>query len=208
MITLQYKWLARLLGITIGTLLALAAIAAQAQDEKKLNERYTAFARTLSGPGGATQVQWVIDRWSTPEERAELLNILIEKGQDELAKALQKKKRLGFIRFPSLRTRFPSVALHYAHKDMVDGKENIIIVTDRPIGFREALNQTWSMDHSISILSYEMPSGGETEKNKKEKGKGQLLVAVKLGFDKEKKQLTVERYAQDPVRLTNIELRK
>jgi hypothetical protein len=204
MITQQYKRLARLLGITIGTVLALATIAAQAEDEKK--ETYTAFAMTLSGPGGATQAEWVIDRWSTPEERTELLNILIEKGQDELVKALQKKKQLGFFRFPSLRTPFPSVALYYAHKEVADGKENIIIVTDRPIGFREALNQTWSQDYDISIISYEMPS--DEAGGKKEKGKGQLLVGVKMGFDKDKKQLTVERYAQDPVRLTNIELHK
>ena len=44
------------------------------------------------------------------------------------------------------------------------------------------------------------------EGKKKEKGKGQLLVGVKLSYDKAKNQLTVERYGQDPVRLTNIEL--
>jgi hypothetical protein len=192
------------LGAAVVVALALAAIPAQAQDEK---ETYTAFAMTLSGGGGATQAEWVIERWSTEEERAELLNILIEQDQEALVKALQKKKRLGFFQLPSVRTRFPSTALYYAHKDVADGKQNILLVTDRPIGFAEALYQGRSMDYDISIISYEMPvEQAEEGKKKKEKGKGQLLVGVKLGFNKEKKQLTVERYAQDPVRLTNIEL--
>ncbi len=57
-----------------------------------------------------------------------------------------------------MRTRFPSTALYYAHKDVVDGKENIVIVTDRPIAAREVVANTWSKDYTISIISYEMPS--------------------------------------------------
>ncbi len=48
------------------------------------------------------------------------------------------------------------------------------------------------MDYDISIISYEMPveQAEEGNKKKKQKAKGQLLVGVKLGFNKEKKQLT------------------
>ena len=60
------------------------------------------------------------------------------------------------------------------------------------------------MDYDISIISFEMPE--QQEGKKKEKGKGQLLAGVKMGYDKAKNKLTVERYAMDPVRLTNIQL--
>ena len=33
-----------------------------------------------------------------------------------------------------------------------------------------------------------------------------MLVGVKMGYDKAENKLTIERYAQDPVRLTNIQL--
>ena len=53
------------------------------------------------GRGGANTVEFDIDRWSTDAERDALIAAFNEKGPDGLLSALQKTKRVGFMRLPN-----------------------------------------------------------------------------------------------------------
>ena len=131
--------------------LALAALALSAAlgtpgsgvSAQSVNETFTAFAINMnSGPKTAT-VDIKIERWSTDAERQTLLGILLEekdkyKANQALLKALQKMPKAGYIRTPNTL----AWDLRYARQNpMEDGGRQIVVGTDRPVGFWEARNQ-------------------------------------------------------------------
>ena len=110
---------------------------------QNVGEKFTAFAINMnSGPKTAT-LDISIDRWSTDAEREQLLSILVEekdqyRANQALLKAIQKLPKVGYIRT----TQTLAWDVHYARQNpMEDGGRQIVVATDRPVGFREARNQ-------------------------------------------------------------------
>jgi hypothetical protein len=190
--------------------LLLGSIAsAQEQKEKKeeFKETYEAFAVAMGTsnppvipPGMSTTLQINVTRWTTDEERANLFAVLVEKGQEDLVKALQKSEETGFLRVTGRtvsRNPFPSERLRYARQlDLGEGKRRIVLATDRYISFYEARNQPRYRDYDMSLLVMDVDAEGN--------GEGQLAMGVRLSVDTEKKTLVVENYGTEPVRLTKI----
>ena len=82
---------------TIGLSIALWSPAVSAQN---VTEKFTGFAINMnSGPKTAV-LDFTISRWSTDEERAQLLAIVKENKNptDKLLRALQKMPKVGYIR--------------------------------------------------------------------------------------------------------------
>ena len=161
-------------------------------------EKFTAFAINMnSGPSTAT-VDISIDRWSTDAEREQLLSILLEekdqyRANQALLKALQKLPKVGYFRTPQ------SLAwdLRYARQNPIeDGGRQIVVATDRPVGFREARNQPRTMDYPFTVI--------EMRLNKEDKGEGKMLAGTKIYIEPKTKNLVLENYAQQPVRLNEI----
>ena len=145
-------WTACLLSAIL-VLTASGMVAWASQDDEE-RETFVAFAVNMSnvGPGGSSTIQITIDRWSTDEERQQLIDALVEEGSEELLKVLQKQEETGFIRGQGAAARlnpFPSTRLRYARDMEVDGKRIIRLATDRPIGFREAVQNPRTMDSSF-----------------------------------------------------------
>jgi hypothetical protein len=160
-------------------------------------ESFTGFAINMnSGPSTAT-IDFTIERWSTDEERNALLAILQEekdpyRANAQLLKALQKAPKVGYIRTPQ------SLAwdLHYAHQTPLEaGGRRIVLATDRPIGFREARNQSRSMDYPFTLV--------EIRLDKSDRGQGKILAGTRLLIDKNN-HLVLENYGQQPVRFNEI----
>src|SRR5262249_25087680 len=147
-----------------------------------------------SGPKTAV-LDFTITRWSTDAEREQLLSIIKENPKDptdKLLKALQKMPKVGFIR--SQKTL--AWDLHYARQAPLDeGGRQIILATDRPIGFWEARNQPRSIDYPFTIL--------EMHLNKNDEGEGKILVGTRIYVDK-KNNVVLENYAQQPVMFNEI----
>jgi hypothetical protein len=182
--------------------LALSAIVAApstgvlAQGDLPL--KLTAFAINMnSGPKTAT-VDIVIDKWSTDEQRDALLSILQEqkdvyRANQALLKALQKMPKVGYIRTPETL----AWDVRYAREHPLEGGgRSIVIGTDRPVGFREARNQPRSMDYPFTVIEIRLDA--------QNKGEGKLLYGTKLYIDPKTKNLVLENYAQQPVRLNEI----
>ncbi len=174
------------------------ATTVSAQSQNKVREDFTAFAINMnSGPSTGT-VDIRIERWSTDAERDQLLSILQEekdrhRANQTLLRALQKMKKTGFIRTPD-RLAWD---LRYARENaMEDGGRQIVVATDRPVGFWEARNQPRSMDYPFTIV--------EMRLNKENKGEGKLLAGTQIYIDPRTKNLVLENYAQQPVRLNEI----
>jgi len=171
-----------------------AAFLAPAVVESRQQEKFTGFAiNTNSGPSTAT-VDFTVTRWSTDAERAQLLAIIKENKDptDKLLRALQKLPKVGYIRTPD-RLAWD---LHYARQSPLDeGGRQIVLATDRPIGFWEARNQPRSYDYPFTIV--------QVHRDRNDTGSGKILAGTKIYIDK-KNNLVLENFAQQPVRFNEI----
>jgi hypothetical protein len=164
---------------------------------QNVKEHFTGFAINMnSGPSTAT-IDFTIERWSSDAEREKLLKIIagekdVYRMNQQLLSALQDLPKVGYIRTPE-RLAWD---LHYARESPLDeGGRQVILATDRPIGFREARNQPRTMDYPFTIL--------EIRLDKNDRGEGKILVGTKIYIDK-KNNLVLENYAQQPVRFNEI----
>lgn len=171
--------------------------------------RLTAFAvnmSTVQRPSNTAVMDIRIKRWSTPGERESLIATAVEKGPNALLKALQKMPDHGRISIPAWTGPDPHNArlgweLHYAFATAgEDGGLRIGIATDRYIGMWEAREQPRTIDYPFTLIDIRFDRSG--------KGVGKMAVATKIEFDKKKKQMVLENYASEPVRLNEVKIEK
>ena len=159
-------------------------------------ERYVALAVNLGGtpgPTGAGTVEITIDNWSTDAQRDQLMKTLIDKGPEKLLDTLQKMPRVGSIRTPN------SIGydLHYARKNPLDeGGDQIVLATDRYIGFWEASNRPRTVDYPFTLIEMRVAKDGV--------GEGKMSLFTKITYDKKKNQIVLEDYGSQPVLLTQV----
>lgn len=188
-------------GVVIGlwSLLAGAwgpSLGAQTQGEKV---EFTAFAVNMNATGSAAAgtVQIVIDRWSTEAERDQMLAAFQEKTPERQLDALQKLRKVGYIRTPDS----IGYELHYARQVAdEDGGRKVFIATDRYIGFWEATNRPRSIDYPFTLIELHIGHGGA--------GEGKMSIATRIVPDMKNKVITLEDYSALPVRLQNVQERK
>jgi hypothetical protein len=195
-----------------GAAIVLSSVMSAAPQEEKaslpLPLRMSAFAVSMAtaAPGATAVMDIRITRWSTPAEREKLINTAVENGQDALLRALQKMPNHGKISIPGWTGPDPHNArlgwvLHYANVTPAeDGGYRIGIATDRYIGMWEARNQPRTIDYPFSLIEVRLDKDG--------KGVGKMAVATKIEFDKKKKQLVLENYSSEPVRLNQVKIEK
>jgi hypothetical protein len=204
-------WIVSSSTVAAAAIVLSSVIAAAPQEEKAtlpLPLRMTAFAVSMAtaAPGANAVMDIRVKRWSTPAERESLINTAVEKGQDALLRALQKMPDHGRISIPGWTGPDPHNArlgwtLHYAYVTPgEDGGYRIGIATDRYIGMWEARNQPRTIDYPFSLIEIRLGKDG--------KGVGKMAVATKIDFDKKKKQLVLENYSSEPVRLNEVKIEK
>jgi hypothetical protein len=205
-------WIVYATGATAITVILSGITTAARQTEPGLLPlplRMTAFAVNMSNvaSGKTTAVMDIrITRWSTQKQREDLITTATEKGQDALLRALQKMPDHGRISIPGWQGPDPHNArlgwvLHYAYETPGDdGGYRIGIATDRYIGMWEARNQPRTIDYPFSLLELRVGKDG--------KGVGKMAVATKIDYDKKKKQIVLENYSSEPVRLNEIKIEK
>jgi len=181
--------------------LMTAASASVAQEKETFNARAVVMGIHASGQTNTFQI--TIDRWSSDEERAQLFEGLVENDQDGLIKALRDQEECGFMRLlnsqgpVARRSNFPSQRIKYARSfDGPDGNRRIMLAFDRPIPYWEATNRPRTYDYDLSIVVMNLDA--------ENKGDGSMAIGVKLNLDMVNKQLEIENFSSEPVRLTNI----
>jgi hypothetical protein len=192
-----------------GCLVAAATIAAQPAISQTNDQKLeiTAWAVNMSNiaTGANATVEFTIDRWSTSEERDRLITTMQEQGQDALLRVLQDMPAHGRMRFPALQGRDPLNArlgwdLRYASTEpLPEGGRKIVLLTDRPIGFREAVTRPRTIDYPFTLIEMRVDREGE--------GQGKMSVATKVTFDRGRKVIELENYTTEPVRLQNVRVR-
>jgi hypothetical protein len=173
--------------------LFLAGGAVSAAPKSKPIESFRAFAVGL-GTGKAGVIDIDIYRWSTDEEREALLTTLVEFGPDKLLDALEKiRPPVGYIRTPTSL----GYDLYYARDNPApDGGRRIVLATNRRVTFREAANNTRSMQYQFTLIEIHLDQSG--------KGEGKLVPAARVSWDKQAKKIEIENYNALPVDLTTV----
>ena len=163
--------------------------AAQTNGER---EEFTAVAIVNNNlASGAGTVLMRVTRWSTEAERARLISTLKSKGPDTLLDELKDMRPVGTIRTPD------SLAydLRYAHQSPApDGGRQIVLATDRPIGFWEASHQPRTIQYPFTVIQMQIGADG--------RGKGTLSYATKITAHGN--VIELENFATQPVMLTDI----
>jgi hypothetical protein len=202
----------------VAGLLVLAGLVAAASDvstqakpgtELTLPLRLSAFAVNMSGvrAGRSTNVWDIrINRWTTPDERKNLLQTIVEDKPNDILKALTRLPDHGRMRIPGHVGPDPMKVvlgwtLHYAWTTPLDeGGHRIVLATDRYITFEEARANPRTMDYPFTLLEIRLDRNGE--------GVGKAAVATKITFDKKKNTMELENYGIEPIRLQSVKIEK
>jgi hypothetical protein len=180
------------LALGAALVLPLAASTALAREESIL--RLRAFAVDLNNRAQTNTLDIVIERWSSPEEAANLKAVLVEKGEDKLLSALQRTRpRCGFVRTS---TSLGWDIFFARETPLPDGGRKIVLATDRPVGMWEARNAGRSMDYQFSLAEIRLPKEG--------RGQGKAIRYAQLTFNKDTNTLEIENYQREPVRLNEV----
>ena len=177
---------------------AVAALSGMLSHAQTLGEpeEFTATAIVNNArASGAGTVLIRLTRWSTDMERMQLIETLQQKGPERLLDELQGMRSVGSIRTPD------SLAydLRYAsERPGEDGGRQIVLATDRPIGFWEAVHQPRTIQYPFTVIQMQIGADG--------KGKGTLSYATKIVVHRDVVEL--ENFDTQPMMLTEITARK
>jgi hypothetical protein len=185
----------KLVSVFLGVLFLFGAGARLATaQETQGKEEFSAWGVNLGGAIKSGQVFITVERWSTPEERNQLIEAFKTGGQDALFKVLTKLPKVGYIRVPQT----TAWNLHYAYQwPQDDGGRIIVIATDRKVGMREAASSYRSMDYPFELIQMKLDKEG--------RGEGKLSFATKIALSKDGTRIELENYGTTPAMLKNIE---
>jgi len=178
-------------------LVGAAFLTAEEKEKEKPVAKFQCFAASL-GTGAAGVVDITLNRWSTDEEREMLLTTLQEFGEDRLLAALEKiRPPVGYMRTPNSL----GYDLYYARRiDNPDGSYRVIVATNRRVAFREASNNTRSMQYQFNVIELHLDKDG--------KGEGKMVPMAKVSWDAKAKKLEIENYNALPIDLINVKAQK
>jgi len=179
----------------LAAVLVSAAGSVTVADEPELL-RLSAYSVDLNNRVRTNTIDIVIERWTTPEEVANLRAVLVEKGPDKLLSTLQKiKPRCGYARTST------SLGwdIYFAREtQLASGGRKIVLASDRPISMWEARNSTRSSEYEFSLAEIHIGPDG--------KGEGKAIPAAKVTYNKETKTLEIEDYRREPIRLNEVKV--
>jgi len=206
------------IGILVASMLAAsAALSAQtpkpapaataAPTRPPAPEEYSGTTVNMT-PGAGTALSIQVLRWSTDTDREKIMPALTatpatpgaaDKGQPDLAKILQETPTVGYIwTGGSL-----GYSLKYAHRQaMPDGGEQIVVVTERPLGSWERTGP-WkastggnTSDHPFTVIELRVNKSGE--------GQGKMSLSTAFAVDDKTKALALVNYASAAILLKDV----
>lgn len=147
-----------------------------------------------------------LDKYSTAEERQDLITTMETGGQDALLRKMERLPIKGRIRIPGWVGPDPmnyrlGWDLRYALRTpMEDGGTRLVLGTDRPMSMVEIRNQPRTVDYPFTFIQIHLPKEG--------KGEGRATGATKVIFDKKKNMIELERYSAGTVLLNEVTVEK
>ena len=186
--------LGALLGISLARFALPAAVAAD--DSPALALHAFAMNFTGVGSGGSGELDLIIERWSTDQEREQLQGVLAENGGTALLQALQQiRPRVGYVRS----SRLPTWEVQFAQSSSLpDGGRRIVLATDRPLTAAERSKHNRTEEYEFLLVEIRLDKQG--------KGEGRTAEGTKVRFNKDTRSLEIDQYSAEPVKLINVQV--
>ena len=183
----------RLLTATLitGAALAVALLPAMPVLAQSGGEQFTATVANPVG-GGTSPVMIHIDRYSTDAQVQKLAGILRDKGPDALRDTLWDLEA-GYIRVGG-GLGYP---IAVARSRQTDKGRVVRLMMDRPISFRESVNNARSTDYPFGYIEINLDGNG--------KGEGRFFAAAKVTMTAG--TVDIESYSPQPLRLLGVQKR-
>lgn len=179
--------------------LVLIALPATAKDKTPIIESYKANAIVQTGGGAGSMAEINIYRWSSDEERGEIVEAIKKATANprtnsrEIAKALRGHAKAGYA-FMAGNQGYP---LRYAKSfDMGNGKRQIILATDRPVSFGEVYQQTQLGDFDVTLIVLNLDESG--------KGTGVLSLGTEVKWNDKEGKIELTNVSSQPVKLGDV----
>jgi hypothetical protein len=141
-----------------------------------------------AGAGRAGKVDFDIYRWTTPEERQAILDLIATNDGKKIRKGLDDLEDVGRIRFPGE----SGYELVYAWQAQDQGKTVIVLAMNRPMASLPGATSGASVDFLVGVAVLD-PTAGT----------GTVAPAIELAI-KPDGQIDITESAADPIRLTNL----
>jgi hypothetical protein len=177
------------------------AIAEEGISELPWNLQANAMV-TQSGTGGrrSSALQLRITAWTTEEDRQQILTEIQEataqggrRGNRAVARALRGASRVGTLNAPGQM----GWSLRYARATpMPDGKQRVLLATDRPVAFAEAWTSTRGGDFDVTVIQLTLDAEGN--------GEGTLSFGTEVIWNTETESLEVTNITSQPIALGNV----
>jgi hypothetical protein len=161
---------------------------------------------TNVGTGSNNIFEITVDKYSTAEERKDLIDTMTKGGQNALLKKMEKIPIKGRMRIPGWVGPDPNNYrlgwdLRYAWQEpLPEGGTRLVLGTDRPMSMAEIRNQPITTDYPFTFLEIHLPKDG--------KGEGRATGATKVMFNKKKNMIELERYSAGNVLINEVTVEK
>jgi len=177
---------------------------AVAEESANLPMNFQANVIAVPGTAGGargTMIEIRIREWTTEEERQQVLTEIKEASAQSgrnrnraVARALRGASRVGSMNLRGT-TGWP---IRYSRiTQLPDGGQRIILATDRPVSWNEALN-TGSVVGDFDVTALELTLDAEGN------GEGRLSVGTEVRWNEAAEKLEVTNFSVQPATLGNL----
>ena len=150
---------------------------------------------TNGAAGRSSNLELVIDRWSTPADRDDLAAALDEQGPEGLLKRLQGRPRIGYVRAAGRLGNDIQFAREVQHSD---GSRRIVIVLTRRLSFNEVNPSSATEDYPFTVIELRLDAAGG--------GDGRMSVGARIKVHKGSDQIEHEDYTGGNVLLKDVKV--
>jgi hypothetical protein len=202
---MEVSSMSRSVVLALSILLTGSTVLAQVAAKPAPPTEYVATTANLA-PGSGTPLSIRIFKWSSDEDRKQVLSVLTSaandnKGIPDLLKLLGGSPSIGQIW-----TDGPiGYSLKYAHRfNLPDGGQRIVVVTDRPLGAVDPGGLWKAEGQSGAVAPFTVV---ELHVSKDGKGEGKMSLSAPFSINASDNTVALTNYASAPVTLKNVHLK-
>jgi len=190
------------IGLAAAIVLTLSAIVRAQVPDGPLLLRASFVNLTAAGASTKHVMEITIDKYSTSNDKVEMIDAMVKGGQDALLARMQRMPFKGRMRIPGWTGPDPNGykvgwELRYIWREaMPDGGTRVVLGTDRPLKLAEALEDARTVGFPFTFVEIHFPKTG--------KGEGRANGSTRVVFDKDTKSIQFAQFSAAPVMLTDV----